>query len=149
MKTFFKPVTESQRELTKEIKEQLAPIRDKVLTLPSQTLAIQPPLETEERDEELMNVGPIAAEYLEKYIDPGKEVDKSVGIYVDGGTWKIGNEELDVDGNDLIIGGGKYDGTRGLWELIVSNKPSDLNYDVNDLRTYSEILIKKQCDEEG
>ena len=36
LKKFFKPVTESQRELTKEIKEQLAPLRDKVLTLPSQ-----------------------------------------------------------------------------------------------------------------
>ena len=42
LKKFFKPVTESQKEITKEIKEQLAPIRDKVLTLPSQTLAIQP-----------------------------------------------------------------------------------------------------------
>ena len=80
MKRFFIPVTESQRQLTKEIKEQLAPIRDKVLTLPSQTLAIQPtappleiqptapPLETKERDEELMNVGPITAKYLEKNV---------------------------------------------------------------------------------
>ena len=42
LKKFFKPVTESQRELTKEIKEQLTPIRDKVLTLPAQALAIQP-----------------------------------------------------------------------------------------------------------
>ena len=30
------PVTESQKEITKEIKAQLAPIRDKVLTLPVQ-----------------------------------------------------------------------------------------------------------------
>ena len=79
----FKPVTESQRELTKEIKEQLAPIRDKVLTLPSQTLAIKPiapPLEIKGRDEELMDVGPIAAEYLGKYADPEGEVDKTFGI---------------------------------------------------------------------
>ena len=71
LQKFFKPVTESQRELTKEIKEQLAPdkIRDKVLTQPSQALAIQPtappleiqptapPVEAEERDKESMNVG--------------------------------------------------------------------------------------------
>ena len=93
LKKFFKPITESQKEITKEIKEQLAPIRDKVLTLPAQTLAIQPaapPLETGERDEELMNVGPIAAEYLEKYIDP-EEVDTTFGIHLDDkdGTWKI------------------------------------------------------------
>ena len=144
MKTFFKPITESQRELTNEIKEQLAPIRDKVLTLPAQTLAIQPaaPLETEERGEELMNVGPIAAEYLEKYIDP-EEVDTTFGIHLDNkdGTWKIGNKKVDLDGNDLIIGRTKYEGTRGLWELLVSNEPSQQNYDVDDLRTYSEIMV--------
>ena len=140
LKKFFKPVTESQRELTKEIKEQLTPIRDKVLTLPSQTLAIQPTAPPLETHEELMNIGPIAAEYIEKYIDP-EEVDNTFGIYVDGGTWKIGNEKVVVDGNDLIIGGEKYEGTRGLWELIVMKEPSDLNYDVDDLTTYSEILI--------
>ena len=151
LKKFFKPITESQRELTKEIKEQLTPIRDKVLTLPTQALAIQPagPLDPEHRSaapplethEELMNVGPIAAEYLEKFIDP-EEVDKTFGIYLDkDGTWKIGNEKVELDGNDLIIGRTKYEGTRGLWELIVSNEPSEQNYDDGDLATYSEIML--------
>ena len=143
LKKFFKPITESQKEITKEIKEQLAPIRDKVLTLPTQTLAIQPaapPLETGERDEELMNVGPIAAEYIEKYIDPEK-VDNTFGIYVDGGTWKIGNENVVVDGNDLFIGEEKYEGTRGLWELIVMKEPSEQNYNDGDLGTYSKIMV--------
>ena len=143
LKKFFKPITESQKEITKEIKEQLAPIRDKVLTLPTQTLAIQPaapPLETGERDEELMNVGPIAAEYIEKYIDP-EEVDNTFGIYVDGGTWKIGNENVVVDGNDLFIGEEKYEGTRGLWELIVMKEPSEQNYNDGDLATYSKIMV--------
>ena len=108
LKKFFKPVTESQRELTKKIKEQLTPIRDKVLTLPSQILAIQPaapPLETEERGEELMNVGPIATEYMEKFIDP-EDVDTTFGIHLDKDqNLKIGNEKVVVNGNDLIIGG--------------------------------------------
>ena len=144
LKKFFKPVTESQKEITKEIKEQLAPIRDKVLTLPAQALAIQPtapPTANKERDEELMNVGTIAAEYLEKYMGQDEGVDNTFGIYVDGGTWKIGNEKVDLDGNDLIIGGGKYEGTRGLWELIVSNEPCEQNYDDEDFRTYSKIMI--------
>ena len=86
-------------------------------------------------------VGPIAAEYLEKFIDP-EEVDRTFGIYLDkDGTWKIGNEKVVVDGNDLIIGGEKYEGTRGLWELIVSNEPSEQNYDDGDLATYSEIML--------
>ena len=120
------------------------------MTLPSQTLAIQPagPLDPEHRSaapplethEELMNIGPIAAEYVEKYIDPD-EVDNTFGIYVDGGTWKIGNEKVYVDGNDLFIGGEKYEGTRGLWELIVMKEPSEQNYDDGDLATYSEIML--------
>ena len=63
LKKFFKPVTESQKEITKEIKEQLAPIRDKVLTLYMYTLTdfsdtacrTAPPAATKERDEVTMN----------------------------------------------------------------------------------------------
>ena len=88
-----------------------------------------------------MNVAPIAAEYLEKFIDP-EEVDKTFGIYLDKDqNWKIGNEKVELDGNDLIIGRTKYEGTRGLWELIVSNEPSEQNYDDGDLATYSEIMV--------
>ena len=48
---------------------------------------------------------------------------------------------MGTDGNDLIIGGVKYEGTRGLWEFIVSNEPSEENNDDEDFRTYSEIMI--------
>ena len=139
LKTFFKPVTESQRELTKEIKNQLVPIRDKVLTLPSQTLAIKPPILTEE---ELMRIGPIATKYLNKYIDPEEDVDRTFDIYGEGGSWKIGNKEVIFNGNDVIIEGVKYPGTQGLWELIVSNEPNDGLYDHNDIDIYSTILVK-------
>ena len=139
LKTFFKPITESQRELTKEIKDQLVPIRDKVLTLPSQTLAIKPPTLT---DEELMRIGPIARKYLNKYIDPEEDVDRTFGIYSEGGSEKIGNKEVTFNDNDLIIEGVKYQGTRGLWELIVSNEPNDDLYDQDDINIYSAILVK-------
>ena len=138
LKTFFKPITESQRELTKEIKDQLVPIRDKVLTLPSQTLAIKPPTLTEE---ELMMVGPIAKKYLNKLISQ-ENVDIIFGIYGEGGREKIGNKEVIFNGNDLIIEGVKYPGTQGLWELIVSNEPDDQIYDQDDIDNYSAILIK-------
>ena len=89
-----------------------------------------------------MDVGPIAVEYLEKYLNPEEEVDKTFGPYTNKeGTWKIGNEEVTFDGNDLNIGRVKYEGTRGLWELIVSNEPSEQIYDDGDLATYSEIMI--------
>ena len=57
------------------------------------------------------------------------------------GTWKIGNKEVDCDGDHLIIGEWTYAGTRGLWELIVSSEPDDEIYDADDLANYSEIMI--------
>ena len=65
------------------------------------------------------------------------------------GLGKLRNEKVDLDVNDLIIGGEKYEGTRGLWELIVMNEPSEQNYDVDDFRTYSEIMIRTNAIEEG
>ena len=133
LKKIFKPVTESQRELAEGIKEQLEPIRDKVLALPLPA----PVLPIEEGEEELTNIGPIVAEYLKK------QTDKTFGPYTDkDGAWKIGNKKFTIDGNDLIIEGEKYPGTRGLWELLVLKKPSKENYNNDDLTTYSNIMIK-------
>ena len=138
LKTLFKPVTDSQRELSEDIKEQLTPIRKAISPLaPLQAL----PAPTEEY---LEKIGPIAAEYLRKYMSSEKEVDKTFGLHSDdnGLTWKIGNKTAKVDGDDFIIGDKRYPGTRGLWELVVKEKPSERNYNPEDLNTYSEILIE-------
>ena len=135
LKTLFKPVTESQRELGEELKEQLTPIR-KAIVNQIPTLALPAPTE-----EELEKIGPIAAEYLKKYLSP-EEVDTTFGLYSEGNTWKIGNKTARVDGDDLIIEEKRYPGTQGLWELIVKDKPSERKYDPEDLNAYSEILIK-------
>ena len=89
-----------------------------------------------------MRIGLIARKYLNKYIDPEEDVDRTFGIYSEGGSEKIGNKEVTFNDNDLIIEGVKYPGTRGLWELIVSNEPSDQIYDQDDIDIYSEILVK-------
>ena len=138
LKTLFKPVTESQRALGEDIKEQLTPIQ-KAITAPLPLQALPAPME-----EDLEKIGPIAAEYLRKYLSSEKQVDKTFGLHSDdnGKTWKIGNKIVRVDGNDFIIEEEKYPGTRGLWELVVKDKPSEQNYNANDLSTYSEILIK-------
>ena len=123
LKTFFKPVTESQEQLT----EQIKPIKERVLA------TIQPPAAG------LMNVGPVAKEYLEKY----GQADKTFGIYsVDKNVWKIGNKEIRVDGDDFIVEGDRYPGTRGLWELVVKHKPDKDKFTEADYETYAKILTK-------
>ena len=127
LKTFFKPVTESQEQLT----EQIKPIKERVLT------TIQPPAAG------IMNVGPVAKEYLEKYLNRRGKADKTFGIYsVDKDVWKIGNKEIRVDGDDFIVEGDRYPGTRGLWELVVKHKPDKDKFTEADYETYAKILTK-------
>ena len=38
----------------------------------------------------------------------------------------IGNEPIDIDGNNLIVGDKEYEGTPGLWELISQMKTCTL-----------------------
>ena len=128
---FYKPITETQKATAREITEELKPIREGIEKLPE---AIQPIVkateeeeEEEEDDEEL--IGEIAKDYLNMEFR-----DKKFGIRKEKGHHYIGNKHVIVKNNDIIITktGEKLDGTRGLWELIMSKNPqnfSDMDYD--------------------
>ena len=44
--------------------------------------------------------------------------------------------------NNCIIVSKKYEGTPGLWELIVSSEPDDKIYTLGDYDNYAEIMVK-------
>ena len=129
---FYKPITETQKATAREITEELKPIKEGIEKLPE---AIQPIVkateekeeEEEEDDEEL--IGEIAKNYLNMEFR-----DKKFGIRKEKGHHYIGNKHVIVKNNDIIITktGEKLDGTRGLWELIMSKDPqnfNDMDYD--------------------
>ena len=117
---FYKPITETQKATTREITEELKPIKEGIEKLPE---AIQPIVkateekeeEEEEDDEEL--IGEIAKDYLNM-----ENRDKKFGIRKEKGHHYIGNKHVIIKNNDIIIPktGEKLEGTRGLWELIMS-----------------------------
>ena len=60
--------------------------------------------------------------------------DKKFGIRKEKGHHYIGNKHVIIEDNDIIIAktGEKLEGTRGLWELIMSKSPqnfTDMDYD--------------------
>ena len=131
---FYRPITETQKATTREITEGLKPIREGIEKLPE---AIQPlgktteeeeeEEEEEEDDEEL--IGDMAKDYLNMELR-----DKKFGIRKEKGHHYIGNKHVIIKNNDVIIvkTGEKLEGTRGLWELIMSKNPqnfSDMDYD--------------------
>ena len=141
---FYKPITETQKATAREITEELKPIREGIEKLPE---AIQPlrkatdeeKEEEEEDDEEL--IGEIAKDYLNMECR-----DKKFGIRKEKGHHYIGNKHIIIKNNDIIIPktGEKLEGTRRLWELIMSKNPqnfSDMDYDnYRYLITMSNVL---------
>ena len=138
---FYRLITETQKATAREITEGLKPIREGIEKLPE---AMQPigeatgeatgEEEEEEDDEEL--VGEIAYEFLNKPFS-----DKTFGIRKEKGHHYIGNKHVIIDNNDIIISknGERFEGTPGLWELIMSKIPknfTDKNYD-----DYEDLMI--------
>ena len=129
---FYKPITETQKATAREITEELKPIKEGIEKLPE---AIQPlkkateeEKEEEEEDDEKL-IGEIAKDYLNMELR-----DKKFGIRKEKGHHYIGNKHVIVKNNDIIITktGEKLEGTRGLWELIMSKNPknfTDMDYD--------------------
>lgn len=84
--------------------------------------------------------GNIAKEYFLKLIRGGKIIDHNYGVRIEGNDWMIGDKKVEVDHNDLIINETRYNGTRGLYELIFMNSPNQYIYTDDDLQNYANIL---------
>ena len=154
----FKPVTEAQKATAKEITEaqktaaekitkELLPIKEGIEGLPGAlSFPTYPALEMteeeeEEEEEEKKDLGSIAKNYLT--YATGKNSDRIFGIYPDAhNKLKIGNKFLKFKGDNIIIDGKEYTGTRGLWELIVSKEPQEGIYTEEDYINYMNLLLQ-------
>ena len=138
---FYRPITETQKATAREITEGLKPIREGIEKLPQ---AIQPIGEATEEEEDEQDeeeeeedlVGEIAYEFLNKPFS-----DKTFGIRKEKGHHYIGNKHVIIENNDIILP--KYneifEGTPGLWELIMSKTPK--NYTDKDYDNYENLMI--------
>ena len=121
---FFKPITETQKATMREITEGLTPIREGIENLPQAiTFPAYPSIQASEKEEEdAPYIGEIAKTYLKKFTTKD-EADRTYGLYDKAGKFYIGNKLAIIVDNDLVVGKDEYEGTPGLWELIVSKEP--------------------------
>jgi len=84
---FFKPVTDTQKDIKESLVREIKPITEGIKRLPTaitfpQLLAITEALEEDDEEEEegVIRVGKIAHQYLSDYAAK-QNVDKSFGIY--------------------------------------------------------------------
>ena len=150
----FKPVTETQKATAKEITEatkeaaqkitgELLPIKEGIEGLPEAIkYPFYPALEITEEDKE--EFGPIASNYLGKYLEKNPNIDTSnSGTFrICVSNFKIGSvEDVKIEDNDIIINSEIFEGTPGLWKLITSkNIPDKSEYKAKDLYNYINIM---------
>ena len=144
----FKPVTETQKATTKEITEaqkataekitgELLPIKEGLEKLPSVTFPAYPAVEMTK--EEIINIEPIAVNALMS-LGSKEGIDRTFGIHKKDGKYHIGNKPITIKGNNIIIEDNEYEGTKGLWELIIFKNPD--NYTEDDYLNYINLLVQ-------
>ena len=113
------------------------------ITFPQLQAIAAPPEEEDEEEEDVMRVGTIAHQYLSEYATK-QNVDKTFGIYKNpiDKRYYIGNTPIDIRDDNLVVGNKEYEGTPGLWELIVSKYPDANIYRQEDLDNYAKILVQ-------
>ena len=142
---FYRPITESQKATMKEITEGLRPIRESMEKLPQ---ALQPLGEASGEtfeEEEDKSVGDIARKWLNRL-----NTDKTFGINKIGKHHFIGDTHVIVkEDNNIFIDDEEFEGTPGLWKLIMSKYPMDGDFTSKDYENYGRILIKTHVLHQG
>lgn len=138
----FKPLIEPLEELKNIAKYEKEQNLNKELSL--QSLQSQPSLPKTPSRIPIpyptpQNFGNLAAEYLGNYLNKQNKTDTTYGIRREDSKFYIGDKEVEIDANDVIIGNKTYKGTKGLWELLTLKRPT--NHTQSDLETYKEILV--------
>ena len=148
---FFNPIIVSQKtaaqdlakEITQPISKALLPITggvQKAISFPKYP-SIQAYDDADVPDTSILYLGDIATQYLRHFASLQK-TNKSYGIYDKDGKFYIGNTPVEINNNNIKVADKEYQGTPGLWELLVMDKPDQEIISSEDHRNYSEILIK-------
>ena len=139
---FYRPITETQKATAREITEGLKPIREGIEKLPQ---AMQPLGEALGETLEDESVGEIARKWLNRL-----NTDKTFGINKIGDHHYIGDTHVIVKENNYIfIDDEEFEGTPGLWKLIMSKYPMDGDFTSKDYENYGRILVKTHVVHKG
>ena len=146
----FKPVTETQKTTAKEITEaqkataekitsELLPIKEGIEEMPTKLFKkIFPSIELKGSD--IINFGPLAvASLLQAFTK--NNIDLTYGIYAQDGKFKIGNEVVTIEDNNIKVDNTIFEGTPGFWELVTSKNPKPENFTEEDLTKYQQLVI--------
>ena len=143
----FEHVVESTGKLTAAITKELVPIREEMKTLKERLVDTTKKMKDmklqlqQSTDDQTLNV---LEQYLLKYVG-SRVLDKYFTIqHVGDNRYEMCTKAVEIDENsDIIVDGAKYDGTTGLWALVMMNDPQESSYIQNDLHMYKYLVYRK------
>jgi hypothetical protein len=113
-----------------------------ITTQPLQIKDISTPDPSLEKHQSSIEFGDIASKYMNSLM--AGDTDTTFGIHTkDGqqpGTFFIGNKQVQIAGNDLIIKDKMYEGTEGLWNLIMNKEIEEGPFTMEDWDNYKDIM---------
>ena len=138
---FYRPITETLKIAAREITEGLQPIREGIENLP-QAITFPPtqPVGEALGESTPENLGETAYDYLHEM--PPNLRDTTFRIRKEKGLYYIGNKQVTIADNNIMVDDEKFVGTPGLWELIMSKSPNDNYYTYKDYDNYKRLMIK-------
>ena len=101
-------------------------------------------VQQQHEDPDTQFIGPIAQEYLRKFATKA-ESDKTYGLYDKSGNFYIGNKPVIIVDDNVVVDGEEYQGTAGLWELIVAKKPDPAIYTDEDYDNYAKLMVQSNA----
>ena len=138
---FYRTITEMQKATAREITEGLKPIREGIENLPQAiTFPHTQPLGEASGESTPENLGETAYDYLHEM--PPNLRDTTFGIRKEKGLYHIGNKQVTIADNNIMVDDEKFVGTPGIWELLMSKKPNDNYYTYKDYDNYKRLMIK-------
>ena len=132
----FNPIIKATEQSTKAITQSLDPIRDELKTVSEKLPDQAPPRRKRIWDED---TGRTAIDY---YLDHEKNLDKYYGIKEEDGNLVLGNKQVLVDdeNSNITVDDRVYEGTPGLWALIMLASPPAGSYTDADDEAYGDLI---------
>ncbi|XP_060065446.1 uncharacterized protein LOC132545775 [Ylistrum balloti] len=147
----FKPITDVQKSTAKDTRSDIRPIKENI-GIEENHISSVPSIEgfqqQEKEDTDTKFIGPIARKYLRKFASKS-EADRTYGLYDKNGNFYIGNKPVAFVDDNIVVDGEEYQGTPGLWELIITKNPDDQIYTDQDYENYAKMMIESNALKKG
>jgi hypothetical protein len=139
----FSPMVKANEAVSTTVKNEINPLKRDLLSLTDsikENTREQKRIKKEklEEEEEEDRENDIASYYLRTKTTG---IDHVYGIFTNSkGTLQMGVKDVYIQNNNIIVDDVTYQGTEGLWSLVMDTKPQRSVYTNSDVEHYKELI---------